>query len=203
MKDYAVKLVTRYDKNGDMMLGPEERKELRGPAADSDLNHDGTITVDELVAHLSNPSATASTAPSTSSSNSSTSSTSTSSNSSSDRDRDRGSYGYRRRDGESSSDRGKSEADKALAGRVFTGTAGGAASGKEGDKRRTYRFTRAADRVPTNVPSWFKSRDANGDGQVSMSEYSRSWSSSTVAEFRRYDLDDDGIITAKEAAPKK
>ena len=35
-----------------------------------------------------------------------------------------------------------------------------------------------------------------------MSEYSRSWSASTVAEFRRYDLNDDGIITAKEAAKK-
>jgi len=45
--------------------------------------------------------------------------------------------------------------------------------------------------------------DANGDGQVSMSEYSRSWSSSAVSEFRRYDLNDDGIITATEAAKKK
>ena len=40
----------------------------------------------------------------------------------------------------------------------------------------------------------------NGDGQVSMSEYSRSWSSRTVAEFQRYDRNDDGMITAKEAA---
>jgi hypothetical protein len=32
-----------------------------------------------------------------------------------------------------------------------------------------------------------------------MSEYSRTWSERTVAEFRRYDLNDDGIITAKEA----
>jgi hypothetical protein len=87
---------------------------------------------------------------------------------------------------------------------VFAGTAGGsAASSKEGEKRRTYRFTRPADHLPTNLPSWFKSRDANGDGQVSMSEYSRSWSSSMVSEFRRYDVNDDGIITAKEAAAKK
>lgn len=199
MKEYAVKLVKQYDKNNDNMLQPEERKELRGPAADSDLNHDGTITIDELVAHLSNPSPTTATA--ASGTDSPTNGTSNSSGSSGDRDR--GGYGYRRRDGDSGSDRGKSDADKALAGRVFTGTAGGsAASTKEGDKRRTYRFTRPADRLPATLPSWFKSRDTNGDGQVSMSEYSRSWSTSSVSEFRRYDQNDDGIITAKEAAKK-
>jgi hypothetical protein len=203
MKEYAVKLVKQYDKNNDNMLQPEERKELRGPAADSDLNHDGTITIDELVAHLSNPSATTATTTATAASGSGSSTNSTSTSSGSSGDRDRGGYGYRRRDGDSGSDRGKSDADKALAGRVFTGTAGGsAASTKEGDKRRTYRFTRPADRLPATLPSWFKSRDTNGDGQVSMSEYSRSWSNSAVSEFRRYDQNDDGIITAKEAAKK-
>jgi Ca2+-binding EF-hand superfamily protein len=199
MKEYAVKLVKQYDKNNDNMLQPEERKELRGHAADSDLNHDGTITIDELVAHLSNPSPTTATA----ASGTDSPANGTSNSSGSSGDRDRGGYGYRRRDGDSGSDRGKSDADKALAGRVFTGTAGGsAASTKEGDKRRTYRFTRPADRLPATLPSWFKSRDTNGDGQVSMSEYSRSWSTSAVSEFRRYDQNDDGIITAKEAAKK-
>ena len=80
---------------------------------------------------------------------------------------------------------------------MYTGSAGGPNS-KEGDKRRTYRFSTTADRLPKNLPSYF-SRDTNGDGQVSMSEYSKSWSKSTVAEFRKYDLNDDGLITAKEA----
>jgi hypothetical protein len=79
-----------------------------------------------------------------------------------------------------------------MGGRVLTG-----------DKRKSYRFSKPDDKLPTGLPSWFKSRDTNGDGQVSMSEYSRSWSSSSVAEFRRYDLNDDGIITAKEAAKAK
>jgi hypothetical protein len=35
-----------------------------------------------------------------------------------------------------------------------------------------------------------------------MSEFSRSWSKRTVDEFRKYDQNDDGIITAKEAAGK-
>jgi hypothetical protein len=84
-----------------------------------------------------------------------------------------------------------------MANRVLTGS-----TGKEGDKRHSYRFTAASDRKP-GLPSELRSRDANGDGQVSMSEFSRYWSDSTVAEFRRWDLNNDGIITPKEAAKRK
>jgi len=196
MADYAKSLVKQYDKNADMMLQADERKELRGRAADSDLNHDGVITIDELVAHLSSSTATSST----------TTSSASAAGSTSIGDSNRAaSSSYSRRDGESKSgDRAKADADKAMAGRVFTWSpTGNGAATKESDKRRSYRFTRAADRLPTGLPAWFQSRDANGDGQVSMSEYSRTWSSSSVADFRRYDLNDDGIITAKEAAKKK
>ena len=55
----------------------------------------------------------------------------------------------------------------------------------------------------SGLPSWFTSRDSNKDGQISMNEFSRSVSESMVAEFRRYDANDDGIITAKEAAKQK
>jgi hypothetical protein len=69
--------------------------------------------------------------------------------------------------------------------------------------KRTYRFTRGVDRLPTTgLPSWFKSRDSNNDGQVEMSEYSKAWSDRTVEEFHRYDVNNDGIVTAKEAAGK-
>jgi len=112
--------------------------------------------------------------------------------------------GHHRHDSDSKSgDNSKTEADKAMAGRVFTGTAGGLASTtKEGDKRHSYRFTSPSDRKP-GLPAELKSRDANGDGQVSMTEFSRYWSSSVVADFRRWDLNNDGIITAKEAAQRK
>jgi hypothetical protein len=94
--------------------------------------------------------------------------------------------------------------DAEIAKRVLYGTAGGpTTAGKESDKRRSYRFSRATDKLPTGLPSWFGSRDSNHDGQVSMSEYSRTWSTSAVSDFRRYDLNDDGIVTAKEAAAKK
>jgi hypothetical protein len=70
------------------------------------------------------------------------------------------------------------------------------------DKSKTYRFKTAKERLPAGLPSWFTSKDTNGDGQVSMSEYSKSWTESQAAEFKRCDRDNDGIITAEEAAKK-
>jgi Ca2+-binding EF-hand superfamily protein len=187
MSEYAKSLVKQYDKNGDNMLQPEEQKELRGRAAESDLNRDGVITIDELVAHLStNTPATAAATGSTSTS--STSSASTGS----------GSHHHRDHDGD---DKGKGDAE--LAKRVLTGTAGGLAAGtKEGDKRLSYRFTPAKERLPSGLQSWFEEKDKNGDGQVEMSEYARRWTNGTAADFQRYDLNSDGVITVTEAATK-
>jgi Rad3-related DNA helicase len=63
------------------------------------------------------------------------------------------------------------------------------------DGRKSYRFKSAKERGKT----WrFAERDKNGDGQVSMSEYSRSWSDRTAREFMGYDTDGDGMITSDE-----
>jgi Ca2+-binding EF-hand superfamily protein len=189
MSEYAKSLVKQYDKNGDNMLQPEEQKELRGRAAESDLNHDGVITIDELVAHLSTSAPATPAAASATASNASSPSTTSG---------DSGGRRHRDHDGD---DKGKGDSDTAK--RVLTGTAGGLASGsKDGDKRRSYRFTPANERLPSGLPSWFKDKDKNGDGQVEMSEYARSWSNSTAADFQRYDLNGDGVITAKEATGK-
>jgi Ca2+-binding EF-hand superfamily protein len=186
MTEYAKSLVKQYDKNGDNMLQPEEQKELRGRAAASDLNHDGVITIDELVANLS------SNAPATTSTTASTSGSGSSSSSSSDSD------SHHHHDGDD-----KKKTDNDTSKRVLYGSAGGAASGtKDGDKRHSYRFTPAAERTAEQLPSRFKAMDKNGDGQVDMSEFSRTWSKSTAEEFERYDLDGDGVITVKEATQK-
>ena len=187
MTEYAKSLVKQHDKNGDNMLQPEEQKDLRGRAAESDLNHDGVITIDELVAHLSTnaPAPGASTTSTTSSTSSSSS----------------GDAGGHHRDGD---DKGRGDkADSDASKRVLIGSAGGMAAGtKEGDKRHSYRFTRAGERLPSGLPGWFKDKDTNGDGQIEMNEYARTWTNSTAADFQRYDLNGDGIITAKEAASK-
>jgi EF hand domain-containing protein len=202
--DYAKSLVKQHDKNGNMMLEGDEVKQLRGRAALADANNDNVVTVDELVARLSGPSSSASGSTNTTTSSSSSNDDKESEDREGDRDRDRGSFFGVGRDRDRSSASDRSEDSKSgTIKRVYTGTVG---VGKAGDDakstRRTYRFTPAGDLLPTGLPDWFKSRDKNGDGQVQMSEYTRSWSSRMVAEFRRYDLNDDGVITSKEATKK-
>ena len=48
------------------------------------------------------------------------------------------------------------------------------------------------------LPDWFARSDADGDGQVMLSEYSSSLTPEAIAEFQKFDLNDDFIITANE-----
>ncbi len=48
------------------------------------------------------------------------------------------------------------------------------------------------------LPDWFARSDADGDGQVLVSEYSSSLTADSLAEFQKFDLNNDFIITAKE-----
>jgi Ca2+-binding EF-hand superfamily protein len=50
-----------------------------------------------------------------------------------------------------------------------------------------------------DLPEWFGDLDANRDGQVMMDEYYASWSEKKATDFRQFDLNDDGIVTPKEA----
>jgi hypothetical protein len=184
-----------------MILEPDEQGFLGTSAASEDLNHDGKITIDELVMHHSAGGAVASMPTSAATTTPSIATTNSDPGRTSDRDRERfREGGHGPHDGGTGSD-SQSKTDDATAKRVLTGTAGG--TGQGASKRHSYRFSKASDKLPTGLPSWFTSRDTNGDGQVSMSEYSHSLSESMVAEFRRYDTNDDGFITAKEAAKQK
>ncbi|MEX1042845.1 MAG: hypothetical protein WDZ51_19585 [Pirellulaceae bacterium] len=68
-----------------------------------------------------------------------------------------------------------------------------------GSSRTSSRFLTPAERLPRGLPDWFKQNDADGDGQISMGEFTDSWTESKVKEFERYDLNGDGVITAQEA----
>lgn len=89
---------------------------------------------------------------------------------------------------------------------------GGWGSREEGDDRgrsteddkkedvKSYRSGSTRDQSSTlkGLPDWFARSDTDGDGQVMMSEYSTTWTDEKVAEFARYDLNSDGIITGRE-----
>jgi Ca2+-binding EF-hand superfamily protein len=64
--------------------------------------------------------------------------------------------------------------------------------------RRSYRVN-APQRTPEGLPGYFTDRDQNGDGQISMAEFSSDWSDEVVAEFFGSDFNRDGVITTDEA----
>jgi len=68
----------------------------------------------------------------------------------------------------------------------------------EPQERNTYRFISALDRLPKDARSWVEKYDKDEDGQVAMSEFSRTWTDAKVSEFERFDLNGDGIVTAEE-----
>jgi len=64
--------------------------------------------------------------------------------------------------------------------------------------RKSYRAT-AGRGVPEGLPGFFTDKDANGDGQVTMAEFSSDWSNEVVQQFFSSDLNRDGVITSDEA----
>ncbi len=61
------------------------------------------------------------------------------------------------------------------------------------------RFHTAAELLPAGLPDWFRTRDANGDGQIAMAEYAQDWNDAKVRDYRKWDLDDNGVIVPAEA----
>ncbi len=55
-----------------------------------------------------------------------------------------------------------------------------------------------AARLPDGLPGWFATKDADGDGQVAMSEYASTWNGALVEEFSKFDVNSDGVVTAQE-----
>ena len=66
------------------------------------------------------------------------------------------------------------------------------------DGRQSYR-SMAARKAPEGVPGFISERDKNGDGQVTMAEFSDDWTEDAVKQFFDSDFNRDGVITAEEA----
>jgi len=63
------------------------------------------------------------------------------------------------------------------------------------DRRRNLKFFA---RLPGSTPAWFVERDADGDGQLTLAEFSPKLRSTEVAQFKVYDVNGDGLLTAAE-----
>lgn len=75
--------------------------------------------------------------------------------------------------------------------------------GNAGSDRGSYRFTSPLERLPDDARRWIEKYDKDRDGQVTMAEFSNTWTDSKVREFQRYDLNDDGVITGEEYLKSK
>lgn len=178
VKRYAEGLLKQNDANSNGLLERNEWSEVKSISKDTDANNDGIVTLDELVAKLSNygksSGSTASSGSTPSSSGSGSSSTASASSGGSSSSGSRGGWGSGRYGSSSSS-----------------------TSAKSGE-RKTYRALTPLERLPKGLPDWFARNDADADGQVAMAEFSSTWSDSKAEEFAKYDLNGDGFITSAE-----
>jgi hypothetical protein len=95
--------------------------------------------------------------------------------------------------------RGGESGDARGGGRGGSSGRDGRSAGSSGAGSGSYRFLMPQERLPDGLPEWYKSRDANADGQIRMSEFSTSqWSEKTLTEYYQFDLNKDGVITPGE-----
>ncbi|MFV2065379.1 MAG: EF-hand domain-containing protein [Pirellulales bacterium] len=70
------------------------------------------------------------------------------------------------------------------------------ASKKESAAERRFYVPRAL--LPQGLPDWFNKRDADGDGQLTFSEFSQGATRAEIERYSQYDLNGDGMLTARE-----
>lgn len=180
VRQYAQSLLRQYDANKNGVLEREEWQNMRGSPEKADRNNDGVITLEELTARefernqlaVSGGSSSSSSGGSSGWTSASTSSSASGSSASSSRSSGSGSSG-----GSHSRSSGSSS--------------------KSGQPGRV-RFLTPLERLPKGLPDWFIQKDTDGDGQVSMAEFAADWNDTKAAEFQKYDLNNDGIITPAE-----
>jgi hypothetical protein len=192
---YAERVITQHDSNGDGLLQPSEWQAMPGTPQTIDLDRDGAITVTEYAAHvvrfsarrrirllLPEPPATPDelpllqpkSAPPVASPAKPAPAATTASAAS------------------------PSGTDTPSATGTPATPAPAADASRPANRRRDLKFFIPANRLPAGLPSWFHAQDKDGDGQITLAEYSASLTASSLAEFNRYDRNRDGVITSDE-----
>jgi Ca2+-binding EF-hand superfamily protein len=179
----AEERIRRYDRNNDGVLNKEEIEGNRwsDDPMQFDRNGDGKISKSEMAVR----------------------------------------YAKRRADEQAAQSKSQTGGDRGRGGFMFgggaapgaTGAAGGWSKSETANSRKekaeekdrfgdakSYRMKTAKEKIDgtKGLPDWFARSDADGDGQVLVSEYSSSLTAETLAEFQKFDLNDDFIVTVKE-----
>ena len=178
---YARDLIDRYDVDDNGELSPTEWEQMDGTPKLADRDRNGVITAAELTDHIAR-------------------------------------YGRRRKillmpspqetfagfpsllRADEKSPRGRGSRLTSASGGQPTISANRSADATTASKKKlpTRRFTVSRSRMPAGLPSWFRSLDRNGDGQLTLAEFSPEGEPADVAEYGRYDLNHDGLLTADE-----
>ena len=182
VRRYVERLISKYDGNGDGYLQPAEWQTMQGSPRQADSDGDGRITRQELLRHVTL-------------------------------------YGFGRRIRPLRTPFWTEEAIEPLLHPTTEPAAGdatdtdaaalqhdapaaesGPATGPSVDEqvRRQRKFFIPSSRLPDGLPSWFVPRDLNGDGQVTMAEFSPRMTYPKLQQFNQCDLNGDGLITAAE-----
>ena len=171
---YAQSLFAKYDQNQDGKLQQKEWEQFQGHPELIDLDGDGVVTRDELIDWIAD-------------------------------------YGRRRNQsmgvpaihtakGMVESGKKSEPDEQADVARVNSESESGAVTA--GPRRRDLQYFVPAKRLPAGLPDWFLTRDLDGDGQLTVAEFSPMGLAAELAEFAAYDLNADGILTAKECVRK-
>jgi Ca2+-binding EF-hand superfamily protein len=177
VRGIARAMLNQYDTNKDGTLQRDEWSKMSNEPEKADKNGDGQISLDEMTDRLSERTREGISRTSSGPSSSTSSSTTSGGAGGSERGppggfgRSRGGGGFGRRE----------------SSRPSTSSSGNA-----------YRFLTPTERLPEGLPSEFTSKDRDGDGQVSMAEFSSTWNNATLAQFNRWDLNGDGWVTPAE-----
>lgn len=70
-----------------------------------------------------------------------------------------------------------------------------AAAAMNRDPRRSLKYFAT---LPAGIPAWFVERDADGDSQLTLAEYSPKLMKNDIADFNRFDANHDGLLTPQE-----
>ncbi len=172
---YARRLIARYDTDGNGVLNSAEWDSMQGQPAVIDSDKNGQITSAELILHIVE-------------------------------------YARTRRLGKSSVSVSETPApiDHQANGSNRLSTTANPSSNADVDS--TDKLPRKNPAAPFHVPAkerlnslpkWFSQRDQNGDGQLSLAEFSPNRSRESVKAFQKLDTNRDGLVTPQESVKEK